>query len=156
VVGMGLVGTGLGLGNGMLVGNLVRPSGVANSDNTRALEGGAQQRRQAIQARARVWRRGEVGLLGQKSPPCRVARSGRSLPSPTSLAGRPLLPSGHSAPWASGMVTGFVAAVPRPARSRAYASPAALPRPSQGSLPVGAVTPSPDGFRTRWTTYRIS
>jgi CheY-like chemotaxis protein len=29
-------------------------------------------------------------------------------------------------------------------------------RPSQGSLPAGAVTPSPDGFRTRWTTYRIS
>jgi hypothetical protein len=28
--------------------------------------------------------------------------------------------------------------VPRPARSRAYASPAALPRPSQGSLPAGA------------------
>jgi hypothetical protein len=23
-------------------------------------------------------------------------------------------------------------------------------------LPVGAVTPLPDGFRTRWTTYRIS
>ena len=31
--------------------------------------------------------------------------------------------------------------VPRPARSRAYASPAALPRPSQGSLPVGADSP---------------
>ena len=39
------------------------------------------------------------------------------------------------------MVIGFVAAVPRPARSRAYASPAALPRPSQGSLPVGADSP---------------
>ena len=85
-----------------------------------------------------------------------VHPAGCSLPSPTSLAGRPLLPSGKSAPSASGMVINFVAAVPRPARSRAYASPAALPRPSQGSLPVGAVTPSPDGFRTRWTTYRIS
>ena len=85
-----------------------------------------------------------------------VHPAGCSLPSPTSLAGRPLLPSGISAPWASGIVIGFVTAVPRPARSRAYASPAALPRPSQGSLPAGAVTPSPDGFRTRWTTYRIS
>ena len=39
------------------------------------------------------------------------------------------------------MVVGFVAAVPRPARSRAYASPVTLPRPSQGSLPAGAVYP---------------
>ena len=69
-----------------------------------------------------------------------VHPAGCSLPSPTSLAGRPLLPSGDSAPWASGMVIGFVAAVPRSARSRAYASPTALPRPSQGSLPVGAVS----------------
>jgi hypothetical protein len=30
----------------------------------------------------------------------------------------------------------FVAAVPRPARSRAYASTDALPRPPQGSLPT--------------------
>jgi hypothetical protein len=38
---MSLRGTGLGLGNGMLVGNLARPGGVASSDNTRALQGGA-------------------------------------------------------------------------------------------------------------------
>jgi hypothetical protein len=30
---------------------------------------------------------------------------------------------------------------PRPTRSRAYASPAASPRPSQGSLPAGAAYP---------------
>ena len=34
-----------------------------------------------------------------------------------------------------------MAAFPRPTRSRAYASPAALPHPSQGSLPVGAASP---------------
>jgi hypothetical protein len=41
VVGMGLIGTGLGLGNGMLIGNLARPKGVEGSDNDRALQGGA-------------------------------------------------------------------------------------------------------------------
>jgi hypothetical protein len=85
-----------------------------------------------------------------------VHPAGCALPSPTSIASKSLLPSGKSAPSASGLIIDFVAAVPRPARSRAYASPAALPRPSQGLLPAGAVTPSPDGFRTRWTTYRIS
>ncbi len=49
----------------------------------------------------------------------------------------------------------FVAAFPRPTRSRAYASPATSPRPSQGSLPAGRAHPSPGGDRTRWTMYRI-
>ena len=35
----------------------------------------------------------------------------------------------------------FGATIPRPTRSRAYASPAALPRPSQGSLPARAGSP---------------
>ena len=35
----------------------------------------------------------------------------------------------------------FEATPPRPTRSRAYASPAALPRPSQGSLPARAGSP---------------
>ena len=38
-------------------------------------------------------------------------------------------------------VQDFVAAVPRPTRSRTYASPAASPRPSQGSLPARAAHP---------------
>ena len=62
-------------------------------------------------------------------------------PSPISIAGAPLLPSGETAPSASGMVISFVAAVPRPTRSRIYASPSTLPCPSQDSLPAGAVFP---------------
>ena len=50
----------------------------------------------------------------------------------------------------------FVAAFLRPTRSRAYASPDALPRPAQGSLPAGRAHPSPGGDRTRWTMNRIS
>ena len=50
----------------------------------------------------------------------------------------------------------FVAAFPRPTRSRTYASPTASPPPAQGSLPAGRAHPSPGGDRTRWTTYRIS
>ena len=54
----------------------------------------------------------------------------------------------------------FEATYPRPTRSRAYASPASLPRPSQGSLPARAPlgayvsSPWPGGIRTRWTTNR--
>ena len=48
----------------------------------------------------------------------------------------------------------FEATYPRPTRSRAYASPVSLPRPSPGSLPARASSPWPDGTRTRWTTNR--
>ena len=41
----------------------------------------------------------------------------------------------------SGMIIVFEATYPRPTRSRAYASPIALPRPSQGSLPARAGSP---------------
>lgn len=50
----------------------------------------------------------------------------------------------------------FVAESPRPTCSRAYASPTSLPPSSQGSLSTRWATPWPNGFRTRWTTYRIS
>jgi len=80
-----------------------------------------------------------------------VHPAGCSLPSPTSLRGRPLCLQEKQLPRHPEMVHRFRGRCPRPARSRAYASPAALPRPSQGSLPVGAY-PLPDGFRTRWTT----
>ena len=57
------------------------------------------------------------------------------------LTERLLWPSGNSAPWASGKAIGFGAAVPRPARSSAYASPAVSPRPAQGWLPARAGSP---------------
>jgi hypothetical protein len=44
----------------------------------------------------------------------------------------------------------------RPTCSRAYASPDPLPNPAQGSLPACRAQLWPDGFRTRWTTNRIS
>jgi hypothetical protein len=44
-------------------------------------------------------------------------------------------------PWAPGTKALFVATHPRPTRSRAYASPIPLPRPSQGSLPARAGSP---------------
>jgi len=63
------------------------------------------------------------------------------LPSAASLAGKSPSTSGNWAPWAFGMVVVFVSAVPRPARSRVYASPATSPCPSQDSRPAGAVLP---------------
>ena len=47
-----------------------------------------------------------------------------------------LLPSGSSAPWASGKTIGFGAAFPWPTRSRASASPAPFLRLAPGSLPA--------------------
>src|SRR4029077_18677810 len=54
---------------------------------------------------------------------------------------RSLLPSGNPAPWASGKMIGFGTAVPWPTRLHAYASPALLPKPSQGLLPARAGSP---------------
>ena len=59
-------------------------------------------------------------------------------------------------PLGTGMMDDFVAGSPRPTCLRAYASPTSSPTPSQGSLPAWRATPWPDGFRTRWTTNRIS
>ena len=57
------------------------------------------------------------------------------------LSSEPPSPSTKTAASAPGMNIDFVAATPRPTRSRAYASPAALPHPSQGSLPARAGSP---------------
>ncbi len=62
-------------------------------------------------------------------------------PSSRRSAERPPLPSGDTEPSASGMNVVFEAKYPRPTRSRAYASPASLPRPSPGSLPARAGSP---------------
>jgi hypothetical protein len=50
-------------------------------------------------------------------------------------------PSRKTERSASGMNIVFEAKKPRPTRSRAYASPISLPRPSQGSLPARAGLP---------------
>lgn len=80
---------------------------------------------------------------------------------PLALTMVTLLPSGWKTPWAP-RIRLFRGRTPRLTRSRAYASPASFPSPSQGSLPTGwlglqgALAPQSDGFRTRWMTYRIS
>jgi hypothetical protein len=52
-----------------------------------------------------------------------------------------LLPSMESSTLGIRKDIGFGAAVPRPARSSAYASPAVSPRPAQGGLPARAGSP---------------
>src|SRR6266568_4666937 len=52
-----------------------------------------------------------------------------------------LLPSMESSTLGIRKDIGFGAAVPRPARSSAYASPAVSPRPAQGWLPARAGSP---------------
>lgn len=49
----------------------------------------------------------------------------------------------------------FVAAFPRLACLRTYASQMPLPTPAQGSLPTCRVWLWSDGFRTRWMTHPI-
>ena len=60
---------------------------------------------------------------------------------PTNSRRRLLLPSGKTGPSASGKTIGFGAAVPRPARLHAYASPDLFPRPAPGLLPARAGSP---------------
>lgn len=60
---------------------------------------------------------------------------------PSPIAVMPVLPSGVSNPWALGMTVLSLLHGPRPTRLRTYASPSALPRPSQGSLPTWADSP---------------
>jgi len=60
---------------------------------------------------------------------------------PLPMAVRSLLPSGDLRPWAPGNIFLSWLHGPRPTRSRTYASPGALPRPSQGSLPTRAGSP---------------
>jgi hypothetical protein len=57
------------------------------------------------------------------------------------LTQRSLWPSRHPARSASGKTRGFGAACPWPTRSHTYASPALLPRLSQGLLPARAGSP---------------
>ena len=68
-----------------------------------------------------------------KTPPGVTAPRPLSVRSPSS--------SGEVKPWTPGKINHFVAAYPRPTRSRAYASPNPLPSPAQGSLPARAGSP---------------
>jgi hypothetical protein len=90
--------------------------------------------------------RGEARASQVLDRPLRTCsgRTPRRIPSPprpdNSRRGL-LLPSGNTGPLASGKTRGFGAAVPRPARSHAYASRAVFPRPAQGLLPAQAGSP---------------
>jgi hypothetical protein len=87
-------------------------------------------------------RRGPPGLRGHPLRTCcgRTPRRIRPPPRPTHAEGHCCLRS-ISALSASGKHIGFGAAVPRPARSRAYASPMSFLTPSQGWLPARAGSP---------------
>jgi len=92
-------------------------------------------------------RRGPPRFLGRPLHACRgvTPRRNRSLLAPTSLRENPR--RDHHRLRAKKRTLGirngiaFEAMVPRPTCSRAYASPAPLPRPSQGSLPARAGSP---------------
>ena len=88
-------------------------------------------------------RRGPPRLLDRPLRTCRgrTPRRIHSPPRPENSRRRLLLPSGNPGPSASGKTIGFGAAVPRPARSHAYASPVLFPRPAQGLLPARAGSP---------------
>ena len=75
---------------------------------------------------------------------------------PLAMAGRPTLAFRAVEPLGTRNNRIFEAGTTRLTRSRAYASPVASPRPSQGSLPAGRAHPSPCGDRTRWTTFEAS
>ena len=72
------------------------------------------------------------------------------------LTERLLWPSGNSAPWASGKVRGFGAATPGPTRSHASASPRPFLTRRKACYRRGRAHPSPGGFRTPWTTHKVS
>jgi hypothetical protein len=81
--------------------------------------------------------------------------AGRAAPSPT-FAETALLPSGSCTPWASGtrLFQGCTARGPH-ARCPTHQRPR-YRRRCKGSLPACRAQLWPGGFRTRWTTHRIS
>ncbi len=91
-------------------------------------------------------RQGPPGLLGRPLRACRGATLRRTRTRLTHFSMRSSLerstsPSRNSERSASGLNIVFKATYPRPTRSRAYASPISLPRPSPGSLPARAGSP---------------
>jgi len=91
-------------------------------------------------------RQGPPRLRGHPLHTCRGVTLRRTRPrlahfSVRSAMERSTSPSRKTERSASGMNIVFEAKKPRPTRSRAYASPISLPRPSQGSLPARAGLP---------------
>ena len=86
-------------------------------------------------------RRGPPRLRGRPLRACHGRTPRRIHPLLAHFTQGSLLPSGNSAPWASGKTIGFGAACPWPTCSRASASPALFRRLSQGSLPTWAGSP---------------
>ncbi len=102
--------------------------------------------RRSIQPGSPEEKQGPPGLRGRPLRACRDAtpRRTRSLLAPTSLREdlrreRYCLREKQNARQPECII--FGATYPRPTRSRAYASPTSLPRPSQGSLPARAGSP---------------
>ncbi len=86
-------------------------------------------------------RRGPPGLLGRPLRACRgrTPRRIRFPPRPSHREAVAAFRQFSTLGIRDGIV--FEAEIPRPTRSRAYASPASLPRPSPGSLPARAGSP---------------
>jgi hypothetical protein len=86
-------------------------------------------------------RRGPPRLLGRPLRACRgrTPRQIRSPPRPSH--GEVVVAFRQNSTLGIRNGINFEAATPRPTRSRAYASPAPLPRPSPGSLPARAGSP---------------
>jgi hypothetical protein len=114
------------------------------ADDTCARKRVVRRRRVTGAPRHRDWSRRGEGLPGSWAilfVRAMVEHPAGDVPLLAQFSQGSLLPSGHSAPWASGKTIGFGAACPWPTRSRAYASPALFRRLSQGSLPTWAGSP---------------
>jgi hypothetical protein len=114
------------------------------ADDTCARKRVVRRRRVTGAPRHRDWSRRGEGLPGSWAilfVRAMVEHPAGDVPLLAQFSQGSLLPSGNSAPWASGKTIGFGAAFPWPTRSRAYASPALFRRLSQGSLPTWAGSP---------------
>jgi hypothetical protein len=108
-------------------------------------------------------RQGPPGLLGRPLPACRGATPRRTRPllAPTSLRedrrkGRHRLRE-QTERSASGTIIVFEATVPRPTRSRAYASPASLPKTvARLATGSGGLTPGRAGFAPAGRRIEVS
>jgi len=116
----------------------------SRADDTCARKHVVRRRRVTGAPRHRDWSRRGEGLPGSWAilfVRAMVEHPAGDVPLLAQFSQGSLLPSGNSAPSASGKSIGFGAAFPWPTRSRAYASPALFRRLSQGSLPTWAGSP---------------